>query len=321
MLPHDSNRAHLRLGHHLISRLILLLPVVIAIPAAAHTISMSTGELRITGTTAEYELRIPMYEVEHARDRDLLKHVRFRSAGADAQILSESCAVEGEVYICRARMRFAGASDQVGVRCTLARATVPNHVHLLRAHRGDRLDQAAFDAGFEDASLRFRELTDFERAARALAPRFAALGFWMATSLVLLALATAGRNSRDAWVLTCIFLGAFVVAGLSWRFLPWQLAPRFLEAAAALASAYVATEVLLLPQTNRSLTAAVLGIFAGLYVDAVMRTAVLSSLWIAVPAILMAGSARGLGAVLPAKRIFAGLIVCVGLTWFLRTLL
>ena len=57
---------------------------LIALPAAAHMVSMSTGDLKVDGNRAHYELRIPMYEVAHVHEPEhtLLDHVRFRDSGA-----------------------------------------------------------------------------------------------------------------------------------------------------------------------------------------------------------------------------------------------
>ncbi len=59
--------------------LLALLPV----PLAAHMVSMSTGDLKVDGARASYELRMPMYEVAHVHDpqHTLLDHVRFESGG------------------------------------------------------------------------------------------------------------------------------------------------------------------------------------------------------------------------------------------------
>ena len=37
-------------------------------PAWAHVMSMSSGDLTVTGARARYELRMPLYEVAHIKD-------------------------------------------------------------------------------------------------------------------------------------------------------------------------------------------------------------------------------------------------------------
>src|ERR1035441_5339316 len=58
--------------------------LAVPLPLAAHMVSMSTGELKVDGSRAHYELRIPMYEVAHVREPEhtLLDHIRFKSGGA-----------------------------------------------------------------------------------------------------------------------------------------------------------------------------------------------------------------------------------------------
>ena len=43
----------------------LLLLLAFATALQAHVVSMSSGELKVDGTSATFELRIPMYEVAH----------------------------------------------------------------------------------------------------------------------------------------------------------------------------------------------------------------------------------------------------------------
>ncbi len=41
------------------------LAVLAAVPACAHVVSMSSGDLTIDGSRAHYELRMPLYEIPH----------------------------------------------------------------------------------------------------------------------------------------------------------------------------------------------------------------------------------------------------------------
>ena len=59
-----------------------LLLLIAALPAAAHVMSMSSGDLTVDGARAHYELRMPLYEITHVAnpERVLLEHVRFSGA-------------------------------------------------------------------------------------------------------------------------------------------------------------------------------------------------------------------------------------------------
>jgi len=66
--------------------------------------------------------------------------------------------------------------------------------------------------------------------------------------------------------LVAMFLAGQIASVVLMPHVNWQPAPRFVEAAAALAVAYLAIEILLLPQAGaRWLIALVLGAFHGLY--------------------------------------------------------
>ena len=55
-----------------------LLVLVALSPAWGHVVSMSTGELRIDGPLADYELRIPMIEVaQMANPETILNYIHF----------------------------------------------------------------------------------------------------------------------------------------------------------------------------------------------------------------------------------------------------
>ena len=62
------------------------LAILIFLPgfALAHMVSMSSGELRVDGAHAHYELRMPSYELVHMQDpqRTLFGNIHFRSGGA-----------------------------------------------------------------------------------------------------------------------------------------------------------------------------------------------------------------------------------------------
>src|SRR5262249_19329419 len=125
----------------------------------AHMMSMSSGDVTLAGNRAKYQLRMPMYEVAHIKDpqRSIFEHIHFRSGGEEARLLFGSCKevpVEG-AYLCAADYQFTAPVDRLEVECTFHSITVPNHVHLLRAEKEGKRDQALFDFSFSKANLRF----------------------------------------------------------------------------------------------------------------------------------------------------------------------
>lgn len=244
-----------------------------ALPAGAHVVSMSSGDLTVNGARAHYELRMPLYEIAHiaAPERTLLDHVRF----AGARVVNQSCAADAQraLYICEADYQFAAPVESVEVECTLAAATVPNHVHLLRAQLAGKQDQALFDISFTHANLRFRPPTGFEIAITQLAAGWMRALGGAAQLLFLTALVVAARTRRELPSLVGMFLTGQIASVLVMAHVAWQPVPRFVEAAAALTVAYLAIEVLLLPTAGaRWAIAGFLGIFHGLYFHLFLQT-------------------------------------------------
>jgi hypothetical protein len=233
---------------------------LLASPALAHVVSMSSGDLTVMGARAHYELRMPLYEIPHvAAPADLLAHIRFTGGGGDARMTSHTCSIDQAraLYICTADYEFPSPVERLDVECTFYAVVSPTHVHVLRAQLGDgpgaRRDQAVFDQAFDRATLRFRPPTAAEIALTALC---------------------AGGLRALAGVVQIVFLAALAVVFLAGQaasvlLVPhtaWQPAPRFVEAAAALTVAYLALEVLLLPKAGgRWLVAGALGVFHGLF--------------------------------------------------------
>lgn len=239
-----------------------------ALPLAAHMVSMSTGELKVEGTHAHYELLMPMYEIVHVNqpERTLLEHIRFKSGGAWGRVTRQSCGEQQGTYVCTADYEFPAPAEELEVECTLAAVTVPNHVHLLHAYRGDKTDQAVFDLSFTDAEIRFRPPTRFEIAIKEISGGFMRAAGGVAPLLFLVALVLAARNWSELLALTAALLaGEGLACWLAPR-ITFPLSPRFIEAAAALTIAYLAFEIILLPRsTMRWLVVGVLGIFHGTY--------------------------------------------------------
>jgi hypothetical protein len=239
-----------------------------AVPVAAHMVSMSTGDLKVVGDRARYELRIPMYEVAHVRDPEvtLLQHIRFKSGGVWAEATNASCADQQGTYVCTADYLFPAPVDALDVECTIASVTVPNHVHLLRAYRGDKSDQAVFDISFTTAEVRFRPPTALETALRESTAGFMRAAAGLAPLLFIASLVLAARTWRELLALTASFLIAETLACVLAPRFAATLPPRFIEAAAALTIAYLAFEIILLPHSRlRWLVVGVLGLFHGAY--------------------------------------------------------
>jgi hypothetical protein len=233
-------------------------------PAWAHIVSMSTGELSVDGPTAVYELRMPMFEVAHIAKPEtaLLDHIRF----GDAHRTSGACHEEDGSYDCRATYEFSGLVDRLDVECTFFQITVPNHIHILTAVQGSNGDQAVFDQSFPRAEVRFRPPSRIETVRRE-----AGAGLWRAIAspaglMILFGLAMASRTGHEAVILAAMFLAGEGMMRLIAPRIPWPLAPRFIEAAMALSVAYLAVEILVLPEAGRRwIIVLALGFLHGLY--------------------------------------------------------
>ena len=242
----------------------LLLPC----PMAAHMVSLSTGELKVDGNRVHYELRIPTYEAAHVHEPEhtLLEHIRFKGGGAWGVPSGQSCGDQQGTYVCNADYQFPAPIEELDVECTFASITVPNHVHMLRAYRGDKTDEAVFDLSFTTAEIRFRPPTLWETASKEIAAGFMRAAGGLAPLLFLVSLSLAARSRRELITLTGSFLIAESLACWIAPRLTIPLSPRFIEAAAALTIAYLAFEIILLPDSSyRWLVVGVLGLFHGAY--------------------------------------------------------
>jgi hypothetical protein len=305
--------------------------LALAMPLGAHMVSMSTGELKVDGNRAHYELRMPTYEVAHVREPEhtLLEHIRFKSGGNWGKLAAQSCADQQGTYICNADYEFPAPVDELLIECTYPSITVPNHVHLLRAYLGDKTDQAVFDLSFTSAEIRFRPPTGFETSAREITSGFMRAAGGLAPLLFLASLVLAARTRRELIVLTAAFLVAESLACVIAPRITFPLSPRFIEAAAALTIAYLAFEIILLPNSGmRWLVVGVLGLFHGAYFSIflaesgyramtfLLGVAVAELLLIVVFAFVLSRMLRfaKLKSAVPAV---AGLLLAVGLAWFL----
>jgi hypothetical protein len=287
--------------------------VLIAAPLYAHIVSMSTGELRVDGPLADYELRMPMYEVAHvANPETLLDHIRF----GGAHRVSARCHEDAGMYVCQAHYEFSGRVDRVEVECTFYQATVPNHVHVLHAVQGADGDQAVFDQTFPRAELWFRPPSRFEILSREM---FAGLrrAVLSPAAIFLLVLMIAARSGREGAVLAVVYLGGQWAMRPIAPKIPFQFSPRFVEAAMALTVAYMALEVLMLPQAGkRWAVVLVLGLFHGLYFAAFPVTYLAGAQLFegAAVALLIPIALKWMGP--GARRIAAAILLAAGTAWF-----
>jgi hypothetical protein len=281
---------------------------------------MSSGELHVDGRTATYELRIPMYELTHVTHPEtaLLDQVKFEGA----RRTSSNCREQDGTYICRADYEFdQPVPDKIEVECTLFQVTVPNHVHLLYAVQGPNTDQQVFDQSFRQAEVRFHPPSRAELIAKAAAAGIARL-FKSASGLLFLAvLVLAARNTREMGILTIAFLaGEWLARPLAPR-IPMSFSPEFLEAVLALTVAYLAAEIVFLPDSQaRWAVVPVLGVAHGLpfsafpasYLTAATaaQAMLLSILWLAARKMPKSW-----------KRPAAGAMLVAGIGWFARMLL
>ena len=291
----------------------------------AHTISMSNGDLKIQGARATFQLRMPAYEITHLQEpsRQLFESFRFSSGGHNGKLIERSChdrPADG-MFVCEGIYEFPAPVETLDVECRLARITVPNHVHLLRASRDAKTDQAMFDVSFEKASLRFRPLTPLEIAINEIFAGALRAGTAVAGLLFLFALALASRSWKELGMLTAAFLLGEGIACV----IQWSPSPRFIEAAMGLTVAYFAVEILLLPTAgHRWAVAGILGIFHGLYFALfirgseyraayVMAGVVVTELSLILILWLITRRVTGV------HRYAAMLLVAVGLFWFAQS--
>lgn len=295
--------------------------------ALAHVVSMSTGDATLSGAKLDYELRMPMYEVAHIQNPEpaLFGAIHFYGGGDEARLVSHSCKEDSGQLVCKGMYLFPRDVAEFRVRCTFSSITVPNHVHLLRAVHDGKNDQAAFDASFTEADLKFRPPTLTETVLRE-----AGAGFWRAIAgpaqiLFLIALLLAARSWRDLGLLFGTFAIGQLLAALLVQPLGVSVSPRFIEAAAALTIAYLAVELLLLPNAGgRWAVTGVLGLFHGVYFSMLFaagdyRPGLFLTGAIAAEA-MVAGVAWFGVRRLPYQKVLTSLLLVIGFGWFLLRL-
>jgi hypothetical protein len=294
--------------------------------------SMSSGDVTVDGNHAHYELRMPTYEVVHIKNPDvaIFESIRFSTNGQEGRLTSKSChedTAQGN-YICTADYGFPIPVDRLDVECSFHKITVPNHVHLLRAQKEGKSDQAIFDFTSSKAQIRFDPPSAVEiTVTQTVAGVMRAVG-GMSQILFLATLALAARSRRELAALAGTFLLGQMVSALIAQRTAWEPTPRFVEAATALTIAYMAVEILALPNAGkRWLIAGVLGVFHGLYFALflgatgyrpvfVLTGAAFSELiLIALFAYCFSRIGRIAAAFRPAQ-VSAGLLFGIGMFWF-----
>lgn len=308
--------------------------VLAALPATAHVISMSSGDFHITGNKGVYELRIPIYEVQHVPgpEKALLDNIRFSSQGVLAKMTESKCEEDKQdgSYRCKASYEWPQPVEELEVVCTFHSITVPNHVHLLRAYREEKTDQAVFDFSNPKAVIKFRPPTALETFLTASASGFTRPFSSGAAILFLACLVMAARSTKELMILTAMFVLGEVVSALIVPRTPWNPAPRFVEAALALTVAYMAVEILTLPEAGqRWLVSLVLGGFHGLsyalyltntgYDSAAVLVGMAISEVVAIAflGVFLARIAKIFSSIAPmASKITASFLLVTGLAWF-----
>jgi hypothetical protein len=263
-------------------------------------------------------------------ERALLEHIRFSEGGNDAKLLTRSCRADSarDAYVCEAEYEFASPPERVEVECRFAAITVPNHVHLLNARMGANRDQGIFDRSFTTATLRFRPPTATEIAIKESGAGFLRALGGPVQILFLGALVLAARSKRELLALAGMFLTGEAASVFAVPLTGWQPPVRFVEAAAALTVAYLAVEVLALPNAGaRWLIAGVLGLVHGLYFHLFIQTSRYRAGWvlagaaaaeimaIAVLALVFSRIGRVARALRPVQ-VSASALLVFGMVWF-----
>lgn len=299
---------------------------------------MSSADLEVKGTRAIYQLRMPLYELQHVPgpEKTLFDHLRLMSGGVQGSLVSKQCREDKEdgAFLCKAEYQWKEPVDDLEIVCTFHTVTVPNHVHLIRAVKADKTDQAVFDFSNQKALIRFRPPTLFEQWMTAMGSGMARAYSSAAAVLFLVCLALAARGRKELVWITLAFLMGEAASAVVIPLTPWNPAPRFIDAALALTIAYLAVEILSLPTAGqRWIVCGVLGAFHGLsyatYLTAtgydpmpvLLGVAIANLIAVGFFAFLLSRVSRGLSEIAPiASKVAAGLLLLTGLIWFYQRL-
>jgi hypothetical protein len=260
----------------------------------------------------------------------LLDHIRFSSGFETGRRTDRECHDDpaAATYLCAANYEFSRPVDRLGVECTFYEVTVPNHIHMLHAERNGKSDQAILDSSFPSASLAFRPPTAFETAVEQSGAGAERVATNAVQLLLLIALAIASRSRRELGVVGASFLAGECLSTVAILRSSWLPSPRFAEAAAALALAYLALEIVAFPRSRgRWLLALVFGAFEGMYFSFFLSESGYRAAYV-LPGAALAGALVLLIAALagyviphryrtPLSRIAASLLLVTGSIWFI----
>ncbi len=310
--------------------------LLIAGVAHAHMVSISSGELRVDGERVYYTLRMPLYEVEQIDDPQttLFKHFRLSSRGEEGRRTALDCQDDParDQYVCQSEYQFSRAVEHVDVECTYYEVTIPNHVHVLHAERGDFRDQALFDFTSTEDEIDFVPPPWWRGAWRQFEAGATRAVGGLASLLFLVALVAAARGRQELYALAGMFVVGQAVIAAGAPVVGWYPAPLFVEAAAALTIAYLAVEMLVLPKAGqRWLVVGVLGGFHGLYLAMFLRETGFHAGWVLSGAMLtdllllaMLGAIWAFAGPrlerVHGTKVIAGGLLAFGLFWFLYRL-
>ena len=275
---------------------------LLAVPLSAHMVSLSSGQLEITGTEAQMILRVPAHELT-AGEQSLDNAYQIQGA----TLASRTCAPDGQELVCTYKFTAIPAAPRV--ICRLAQALVANHVHVLTARRNGEVARQVFSGTVYDADLRFGGGQDpIPAALDGVAQAFSG---W-ARLLLLFTIGFAARTRREA----AAFALALAVSQTASLFLALPAVPRFVEAAAAIGVGYLAFEVLMLPEAgHRWLAVSGVGLLLGLGVPSggslVFYTTFVLSAVAAVTAVGLWALARR-----PAARPVSAALLLLAVIWF-----
>ncbi len=304
---------------------------------AAHSMSMSNGELSLEGDEAVLAIRIPDYEVQPLPDPQeaLLGAFLLRVGGQELKRTDGQCRANEEdgSYDCTSRFAWPEEAAVVEVECDLPDVIVPNHVHVLRAVSPDGAEQQVFDYTSRRQTFRFRPMGVVERIISEAKAGGARILLGPAQMLFLFALAIAARGRRELVQMAAAFLATLAATAVAVSVLDWQPPPGFTDAAGALTIAYLAVETLTLPEAGgRWLVAGGMGAFHGLYFGLFLQQASMSPATVLfgaiVGAILALTLLYGLASRLSKdfgdslfRKVCAGALCLIGIGWFVFRLI
>jgi hypothetical protein len=258
---------------------------------------------------------MPSYEVENLANPEtrLLDEIRF----GGAKRTSSNCKADGRWLICHAEYEFAGdVKDHLEVECTLYRVTVPNHVHILYATQAENSDQKVFDQNTSMADLRFHppslwELMSYDAISGATLKSVSSI-------LFLIALALSSRSLKEEGLLILVLLIAEWAARPIAPFIPIAISAEFVEAVKALTVAYLAAELILVPDgRGRWVVVLLFGLIHGLPFAAVRPLQVTAAM--AMQGVGFAGAAYLFDRAPQSwRKTCAGLVFILAVAWFVR---